>query len=55
MAPGIIALIVIVVVVFLLIGFVAGIYNSLVRLNERVNEAWSDITVQLKYLSLIHI
>jgi len=49
MAPGIIALIVIVVVVFLLIGFVAGIYNSLVRLNERVNEAWSDITVQLKY------
>jgi LemA protein len=26
-----------------------GIYNGLVRLNERVNEAWSDITVQLKY------
>ena len=26
-----------------------SIYNSLVRLNERVNEAWSDITVQLKY------
>ncbi len=49
MAPGIIALIVIIVVVALLIGFVAGIYNSLVRLNERVNEAWSDITVQLKY------
>ena len=49
MAPGIIALIVVVVVVFLLIGFVAGIYNSLVKLNERVNEAWSDITVQLKY------
>jgi LemA protein len=24
-------------------------YNSLVKLNERVNEAWSDITVQLKY------
>jgi LemA protein len=24
-------------------------FNSLVRLNERVNEAWSDITVQLKY------
>ena len=25
------------------------IYNGLVKLNERVNEAWSDITVQLKY------
>ena len=24
-------------------------YNSLVKLNERVNEAWSDISVQLKY------
>ena len=24
-------------------------FNSLVKLNERVNEAWSDITVQLKY------
>jgi LemA protein len=30
-------------------GTIAGIYNSLVRLDERVNEAWSDITVQLKY------
>lgn len=39
----------IVVIVFILIAIVAGIYNSLVRLNERVNEAWSDITVQLKY------
>lgn len=25
-----------------------GMYNSLVRLNVRVDEAWSDITVQLK-------
>ena len=25
-----------------------GTYNSLVKLDERVNEAWSDITVQLK-------
>ncbi|MBR2709532.1 LemA family protein, partial [Candidatus Saccharibacteria bacterium] len=24
-------------------------YNGLVKLNERVNEAWSDITVQMKY------
>lgn len=44
-----IVLIVIVVAILLVIGFVAGIYNALVRLNERVNEAWSDITVQLKY------
>ncbi len=49
MSTGIIILIVIVVLVFLVVGFVAGIYNSLVKLDERVNEAWSDITVQLKY------
>jgi LemA protein len=32
--------------------FIAAIwstYNGLVKLDERVNEAWSDITVQLKY------
>lgn len=45
---GIIA-IVIVVVVILIIVMVIGAYNGLVKLNERVNEAWSDITVQLKY------
>ena len=49
MSTWLIVLIVIIVVVVLLVGFVAGIYNSLVKLNERVNEAWSDITVQLKY------
>ncbi len=27
---------------------IAAIYNGLVRANVRVNEAWSDITVQLK-------
>lgn len=40
------------VIVLIVLGvlLVAGIamYNSLVRLNVRVNEAWSDITVQLK-------
>ena len=35
-------------VIVLVLLFVWSIYNSLVRLNERVNEAWSDITVQLK-------
>ena len=44
-----IILIVIVAIVVCVIGFIAGIYNSLVKLDERVNEAWSDITVQLKY------
>lgn len=42
-------LIVIIAVVVLLVIFIWGTYNSLVKLNERVNEAWSDITVQLKY------
>ena len=44
---GIVLIIVAVIVV--IIAIFGGIYNSLVRLNERVNEAWSDITVQLKY------
>lgn len=39
--------IVLVVVVVLVIAFIA-IYNGLVRLKVRVDEAWSDITVQLK-------
>ncbi len=45
---GLIILIVIVALVAV-IGAIAGLYNGLVSLNERVNEAWSDITVQLKY------
>lgn len=49
MSTGGIIAIVVVVVVVLLIAMVIGAYNGLVRLNERVNEAWSDITVQLKY------
>ena len=39
--------VVIAVVVILIIAMIA-IYNSLVRLRMRVDEAWSDITVQLK-------
>ena len=49
MPTGAIIAIVIVAVVVLIIAVVAGLYNSLVKLDERVNEAWSDITVQLKY------
>ncbi len=41
-----VVVIVAVAVVVLIIVF--AIYNGLVRLNQRANEAWSDITVQLK-------
>jgi LemA protein len=44
MLPYIIAGVIIVVIVAVL----ASMYNSLVRLNVRSSEAWSDITVQLK-------
>lgn len=43
-----IALIIIAVVVVLLIIVIFTSYNGLVKTNERVDEAWSDITVQLK-------
>ncbi|MBQ6394391.1 LemA family protein [Candidatus Saccharibacteria bacterium] len=42
-------LIIIGCVVLVIIVFIWSTYNGLVRTNERVNEAWSDITVQLKY------
>lgn len=40
---------IIVVALVVVIGLIVSNYNGLVSLNERVNEAWSDITVQLKY------
>ncbi|MGH7241756.1 MAG: LemA family protein [Candidatus Saccharimonadales bacterium] len=40
--------IIIIVVVVILVAIGAGMYNGLVRLNVRSDEAWSDITVQLK-------
>lgn len=49
MSTGAIIAIVIVVIILLVVAIFASTYNGLVRLNERVNEAWSDITVQLKY------
>ena len=41
-------LIVILVVIVLIISWLIGVYNSLIRLKNRVKEAWSDIDVQLK-------
>lgn len=44
-----IAIIIILCIVLVIIAVVWMTYNSLVKLDERVNEAWSDITVQMKY------
>src|ERR1700753_2612889 len=41
-------LIIIIVVVVLVVGFLAAMFNGLVKLNQQSDEAWSDITVQLK-------
>ncbi|MGW9020988.1 LemA family protein [Leucobacter chromiiresistens] len=48
MSGGLIAALVAAGVLVLLIGYVWVTYNSLVTLRVRVDEAWSDITVQLK-------
>lgn len=48
MGAGIVALIIIGVVGFAVVAFLIGTYNGLVKLKNRVEEAWSDITVQLK-------
>ena len=49
MSTGGIIAIVVVAVILIIIAIIIGAYNGLVKLDERVNEAWSDITVQLKY------
>ena len=41
-------MLIVIAVVVLFILFVIGIYNSLVRLRNQVNNAWSQIDVQLK-------
>ena len=41
-------LIIVAVVIVLLIVFVIGIYNALIRLRNQVDNAWSQIDVQLK-------
>jgi len=44
----VVIIIVIIVVIVLLVLIGGAMYNGLVRLNVRSDEAWSDITVQLK-------
>lgn len=48
MEPWLIVLLVILALVIGVVGFLIGSYNALVKLRNRVEEAWSDITVQLK-------
>ena len=43
-----ITLIVIIVLVILIVIYIVGIFNSLITLKNRSDEAWSDIDVQLK-------
>lgn len=45
---GLILTIIVVVVIVLIVAFLAGMYNKLVQLNIKAQEAWSGITVQLK-------
>jgi len=48
MEPGIIALLVFVGLIVLGVIILAGMYNGLVRLRNRVQNAWAQIDVQLK-------
>src|SRR3954452_11484322 len=46
--PAVLPLIIILVIVVLLVVFVIASYNGLVKLRNRVDNAWSQIDVQLK-------
>ncbi|MDR3559147.1 MAG: LemA family protein, partial [Candidatus Pacebacteria bacterium] len=41
-------LVIIIVLIVVFVAVIAGMYNGLVRLKNRTDEAWSDIDVQLK-------
>jgi LemA protein len=43
-----IAIILVLVIIFILAAWFAGMYNSLIRLRNQVKNAWSQIDVQLK-------
>ncbi len=48
MGPALVTLIIILAAIVVLALFVIGIYNALVRLRNQVDNAWSQIDVQLK-------
>src|SRR4030067_2319166 len=48
MGPALITLIIILAAIVVLALFIIGIYNALVRLRTQVDNAWSQIDVQLK-------
>lgn len=48
MGPALITLIIILAAIVVLALFIIGIYNALVRLRNQVDNAWSQIDVQLK-------
>ena len=39
---------IIVIIIVVIIGWLIGVYNGLIKLKNRTDEAWSDIDVQLK-------
>lgn len=45
---GLIVTVIVIVVVLIIVAFFVSMYNKLVRLNIKAQEAWSGITVQLK-------
>jgi LemA protein len=45
---GLVIAIIVIVVLVIIAAIIAGMYNGLVRLNVKAQEAWSGITVQLK-------
>lgn len=45
---GTVLAIIVIIIIVIIIAVIAGMYNSLVRLNVKAQEAWSGITVQLK-------
>ena len=49
MGTALVVIIIVIVALVVIIGiYLLATYNGLVRSNVRVDEAWSDITVQLK-------
>jgi LemA protein len=48
MSTALIVLLVLLVIIVMLVLFVIGVYNALIRLRNQVDNAWSQIDVQLK-------